>query len=161
MGCRRAYSTEHELHLHEVICRKGKSMCCILNELFDRFCGVSVIMKVQQTVAVIPPQSFKTSSLKLRWFVMSCKWSLVFLNAFDLWHASKERDSPCVLCNLFSSAADWMNDYKYRALVECQNIKVLKILKFTGYIIYCPFNCNAWYLLLQNLIQLCRECWNI
>jgi hypothetical protein len=46
VGCTRAYSTEHELHLHEVICRKGKSMCCILNELFDRFYGVSVIMKV-------------------------------------------------------------------------------------------------------------------
>jgi hypothetical protein len=36
-----------------------------------------------------------------------------------------------------------MNDYKYGMLVECQNIKVLNILKFTGYIIYCPFNCNA------------------
>ena len=46
MGCRRAYSTEHELRLHEVICCNEKSMCCILNELFDRFYGVSVIMKV-------------------------------------------------------------------------------------------------------------------
>jgi hypothetical protein len=108
-------------------------------------------------------QSVRTTSLKLYWFVINCKWSLLFLNAFDLRLASKERDCVCILCNLFSSADDeWMNDYKYRALVECQNIKVLKILKITGYIIYCPFNCSAWCLLLENnsitwrmLMQLC------
>jgi hypothetical protein len=40
VGCGRAYSTEHELRLHEVICCNGKSMCC---KLYARHAAVSWI----------------------------------------------------------------------------------------------------------------------